>query len=208
MPEQDKPQTRAQRQERVAALRQAQSHREHRGRVRFYSIIGVAVIAAVGGISAAVINAGSANRPGVDATRFSGLTRNHVTTPVDYPQTPPVGGDHDPVWLNCGIYNAPVRTENAVHSLEHGAVWLTYRPDLPAGQLDRLRDVVRGRKYTILSPYPDLPAPVVVSAWGVQRRFTDPTDPQIAAFMAAYGNARTAPEPRAPCTGGLGTPTG
>jgi len=59
-------------------------------------------------------------------------SRNHVTTPVQYPQTPPAAGDHSPVWLNCGVYPEPVPDEQAVHSLEHGAVWVTYNPDLPA----------------------------------------------------------------------------
>ncbi|WP_194922430.1 DUF3105 domain-containing protein, partial [Catenulispora rubra] len=75
----------------------------------------------VGTITAVVLaSQASANIAGVKS--FSGLSRNHVTTPVTYPQTPPVGGDHAPVWLNCGVYTAPVANENAVHAMEHGAV--------------------------------------------------------------------------------------
>ena len=47
---------------------------------------------------------------------------------------PPVGGAHDPEWLECGAYDAPVRDENAVHDLEHGTVWITY--DGPARPAD------------------------------------------------------------------------
>jgi hypothetical protein len=47
---------------------------------------------------------------------------------VDYPQSPPVGGPHNPIWQNCGFYSKPVRDEYAVHSMEHGAVWITYSP--------------------------------------------------------------------------------
>src|SRR5690606_33576299 len=44
---------------------------------------------------------------------FPNLSVNHVEGRVTYAQTPPVGGEHNPVWLNCGIYDQPVRNENA-----------------------------------------------------------------------------------------------
>jgi len=77
---------------------------------------------------------------------FSGLDRTHTSSPVTYPQTPPVGGPHNAVWQNCGYYNAPIANENGVHSLEHGAVWITYRPDLPADQLGTLRKLTGARR--------------------------------------------------------------
>jgi hypothetical protein len=137
---------------------------------------------------------------------FANLSREHVTGPVTYPQTPPVGGPHAPVWQNCGIYTQPVANENAVHSLEHGAVWITYQPSLPAGQVSQLRTVARGQPYVLLSPYPDLPTPVVASAWGVQLRLADASDPRLAQFIAAYQRGPQTPEPDAPCTGGTGHP--
>jgi len=66
-----------------------------------------------------------------------------VTGNVSYRQQPPVVGPHDAVWLNCGIYPTPVPSRNAGHSLEHGAVWVTYRPDLSATAISRLRSLVR-----------------------------------------------------------------
>lgn len=135
-------------------------------------------------------------------------SRNHVQTRVDYPQTPPVGGDHNPVWQNCGFYSEPVVTEAAVHSLEHGAVWITYRRSLPANQVDALRTLARNRAYVLVSPWVDesLPAPVVASAWGVQLRAETATDPAIAAFVARYAGGGQAPEPGASCSGAFGDP--
>jgi hypothetical protein len=63
-----------------------------------------------------------------------GPTSLHVGGNIDYDQDlgiPPAGGPHNPSWQNCGFYDELVRDENAVHSLEHGAVWITYQPDLP-----------------------------------------------------------------------------
>ncbi len=130
----------------------------------------------------------------------------HVTTPVDYDPIPPVGGPHNAQWLNCGVYDQPVPNENAVHSLEHGAVWITYRPDLPADQVETLRGLVRGRAYALLSPYPDLPAPVVASAWGLQLRVDSASDARLARFLVKYMQGPQTPEPGAACFGGVGAP--
>jgi hypothetical protein len=137
---------------------------------------------------------------------FANLSRDHVTGPVNYPQNPPVGGPHNPVWLNCGTYANPVANENAVHSLEHGAVWITYQPNLPAIQVSTLRGDAHGQASVVLSPYPDLPAPVVASAWGVQLRLSDTSDPRLNQFISFYQQGPQTPEPGAPCSGGVGSP--
>ena len=139
-------------------------------------------------------------------TTYPSLSRDHVNGPVTYQQTPPAGGPHSPVWQNCGIYTSPVPNENAVHSLEHGAFWITYKPDLPADQIATLRADVTGQPYGLLSPYPGLPAPVVATAWGVQLKLQNATDPQLKTFIDTYADASKAPEPRGECTGGTGTP--
>src|SRR4051794_24646687 len=70
---------------------------------------------------------------------FGHLPPAHTNAPVAYARTPPDGGAHSRSWIGCGSYDQPVRAEEAVHSLEHGAVWITYRPDLPTGQVSRLQ---------------------------------------------------------------------
>jgi hypothetical protein len=137
---------------------------------------------------------------------FSNLSRAHTGEPVNYPQTPSVGGLHDPVWQNCGFYSKPVRNENAVHSLEHGAVWITYRPDLPGGQVEMLSDLAQGQTYILVSPYPDLPAPVVASAWGKQLRLDSANDRRLEQFVDTYQQGPQTTEPGAPCSGGVGSP--
>ncbi len=137
---------------------------------------------------------------------YSNLSRDHVTTKVTYPQNPPVGGAHSPVWQNCGIYSQAIANENAVHSLEHGAVWITYQPSLDASSVEQLRSLVRGHDHALLSPYPGLPSPVVISAWGVQLQAKSASDPRLAQFVSKYENGSQTPEPGASCSGGLGTP--
>ncbi len=98
--------------------------------------------------------------------------------------------------------------ENAAHSLEHGAMWITCQPGLPAGEVAILKADVAGQPYALLSPYPDLPAPVVATVWGAHLPLTSATDPQLKVFIDTCASGQHAPEPGGEFTGGNGTPTG
>ncbi len=192
--------------------RRAQEHRqqlERKARRRMLIIVAAAVVvvlAVAGGITWAVVGAASQPSPLAAVKTFTGLSRDHTSVKVDYPQTPPVGGEHAPVWLNCGYYSSPVPNENAVHDLEHGAVWITYRPGLPAAQVARLKSLAEQQTYVTVSPYSGLPSPVVASAWGVQLQLPSATDSRLGDFVRKYVQGPQTPEPGAPCTGGVGTP--
>ncbi len=143
------------------------------------------------------------------------LGHAHVARPVTYSVIPPVGGDHSATWLDCGVYDRPVPAEEAVHDLEHGAVWITYRPSLPAAEVAELRafearqpTVARtGSRYVDLSPYPGLPSPIVASSWGFRLRLTSPSDPRLQRFVDTFrASPRHSPELGGPCTGGVGIP--
>ncbi len=131
---------------------------------------------------------------------------DHKEGNLDYPQSPPVGGNHDPIWQNCGFYEEPVRDEHAVHSMEHGAVWIAYSPDLPQEQVERLRQLARDQIYLLVSPYPGLNSPAVASAWGKQLPLRGAGDPDLGQFIRAYMQGPQAPEPGAACTNGVGSP--
>jgi Protein of unknown function (DUF3105) len=196
-------------QEKAAALRQAQASQDKRKRLLLIGGAGVLVLALVGGAFVLVRNESdkqAANNDLAAVKTFSKLTQNHVEGTVKYEQTPPVGGDHNARWLNCGIYTSPVPSENAVHDLEHGAVWITYQPELPAADIKTLTDEVKGQTYLTMSPFPGLPAPVVASAWGKQLTLTGANDPRLKAFIKEYKQGPQTPEPGASCTGGIGTP--
>ena len=147
------------------------------------------------------------------------LGHTHVTGPVTYSVTPPVGGDHNPTPLNCGVYTKPVPNEYAVHSMEHGAVWITYQPSLPQSEVSQLKSFVdrqaelspaggtTGTRYMVLTPYPGLPSPIVESSWGFQLRLSSPTDPRLQQFVNKFrASQQYTPEYGGECTNGAGTP--
>jgi hypothetical protein len=90
--------------------------------------------------------------------------------------------------------------------MEHGAVWITYQPDLSSDQVEALRNLAHDNTYVLVSPYPDLPAPVVASAWGKQLQLDSANDPRLEQFVSAFREGPQTPEPGAPCIGGTGNP--
>lgn len=123
---------------------------------------------------------------------------------------PPAGGLHADRWQQCGIYDAPIDTANAVHSLEHGAVWITYQPDLPAADVEALKGYTRGQSHVLLSPFPGQQSPVALTAWRYQLEVTDPGDRRVEQFLDRYVQGPQTPEPGATCSGpgSVGVPTG
>ena len=128
---------------------------------------------------------------------FTGLARNHVDTPIEYPQTPPVGGNHSPVWQNCQYYDTSVPNERAVHSLEHGAVWITYSPDTSAADRQVLRDLADTGDHILVSEYKGLPSPIVATVWGKQLQSVN--DPRLKEFITAFQSGPQTPEPGVTC---------
>jgi hypothetical protein len=133
---------------------------------------------------------------------------------LQYPASdlPPAGGTHYDQWQVCGIYDEPVAPENAVHSLEHGAVWITYQPDLDAAEVNELKSLARGRNFVLMSPYEGLKSPVVLSAWGLQLELDSASDRRISQFIERYEVGPQTPERGATCGpgngGGIGQPDG
>jgi hypothetical protein len=123
----------------------------------------------------------------------------HYWGPLRYVQSPPLGGGHSPAPLNCGVYTAPVPNENAVHSLEHGAVWLTYQPGVDAAPLAALSGV--NQSYTLVSPYANQPSKVVATTWGLQLAVDSPTDPRLRQFVETYVGNGLGGEKGARCAG-------
>ncbi|WP_149361981.1 DUF3105 domain-containing protein [Lolliginicoccus suaedae] len=123
---------------------------------------------------------------------------------VAYEPMPPFGGPHDEAWATCTgiVYDEPIRTENAVHSLEHGAVWITYSPDnASAADIAALESRVDGQAYMFMSPFPGQESPISLQAWGHQLKLDSAEDERINQFIGALRlNQFNSPEPGASCS--------
>ncbi|WP_371496245.1 DUF3105 domain-containing protein [Kitasatospora sp. NBC_00374] len=213
----------ADRKARIAELRAAEARRDRRNKIVAISVATVVIggmVAAGGWIAleakqkqddkkaaaaaAEKARQDAANVPIDGVQTFDKLGRNHVTTPVTYAQTPPVGGDHNPAWLTCmgTVYDKPVKNENAVHSLEHGAVWVTYNAKATPDDIKALSTKVSTTPYSLMSPYPEEQGTITLNAWGIQLSVDSATDPRVEQFFTKYVQGPQTQEPGASCSNG------
>lgn len=196
------------RQTRVAEVQKQAKARGLRGASAIWVGAGLTLALIAGLVGWAAYDQAS-NRPGMGAVvtydalgdPSDDLGREHVGAAVQYEQNPPAGGDHHPTWLNCGIYDQPVPNHHAVHSLEHGSVWLTYQPGISEGELNQLRDLA-SQEFMLLSPVEDQEYPVMATAWGRQLGVASAGDTRIQQFIRDWRQGPQTPEPGAACTGG------
>ncbi|MGW2376494.1 MULTISPECIES: DUF3105 domain-containing protein [Kitasatospora] len=197
---------------RIAELRAAEQRRDRRNKVVASVAAGVLVIGAIATGTWFVMDqnqkkkdreaAANADIPGVKT--FGDLSRNHVKDKVNYPMTPPVGGDHNAIWLDCmgHVYDQPVENERAVHSLEHGAVWVTYNGKATPEDIKTLSDKVKATPYSLMSPYPDEQGTITLNAWSTQLIVDSASDPRVNQFFNKYVQGKQTQEPGASCTMG------
>jgi hypothetical protein len=131
---------------------------------------------------------GAVDQPGgacnVVPSSFTGLTRLHIDacSAITYPNNPPAGGNHYPVWAAYQSFPFAVPRGFWVHNLEHGAVVYSY--NCPDGCADEVADVqalidalpvdqdcmLDEPRRVVLTPDPLLDVRWGVSAWGYTLR--------------------------------------
>jgi hypothetical protein len=168
------------------------------------------VVFAVAAIGYAVVQVNRADADKVDSVdEIDGVERSdyapgqeHVDTAVDYEQTPPVGGPHAGSWADCTgtVYDVDIRHENAVHSLEHGAVWITYDPEALSDDEIAVLAEHANESGRMLSPFEGQDSPISLQSWNHQLKVDSVDDPRIEQFadFLTY-NAEFFPEPGATC---------
>lgn len=189
------------RKEHLTRMRTEQKRKERRAAFLMWGAGGAVVVLLVGVVGFYLVNErAETSLDSVTSAKYTGS--QHTPAKVSYAENPPVGGEHHPSWQNCGIYDQPINNEHAVHSMEHGAVWITYRPDLPPAELEKLRGLA-AKDYMLLSPYPGLPAKVVASSWNKQIKLDSANDPRLPRFITKYKNGPETPELGASCSGAI-----
>ena len=175
---------------------------------------GVLALVLIGVVAYAALNQGSGrNQVVVDPDRAiagvsvaSGkLGRGHVQGAVKYDQMPPNAGDHNALPQQCAVYDEEIAPEHALHSLEHGAVWVTYADGVSDADVKALASKVEGDPYRLMSPVAAQSSPIVLSAWGRSLSVDRADDERVDDFLLGYTRGPQAPERGAACVGNTTT---
>lgn len=123
-------------------------------------------------------------------------------SPVTYSTNPPTSGPHYPVWAAFRRYVTPVPRGYTVHSMEHGAVVISYNcPTNCDADLAALESFLAGRPADpmcvspirhriVITPDPLLDVPFAAAAWGASLKSRCLDLPALGAFLDAhYGRA-------------------
>ncbi|WP_298747452.1 DUF3105 domain-containing protein [uncultured Serinicoccus sp.] len=204
MPRPDRTPAASDRAAKAAKIQKAGAAAERRRGALIWGSAVAVVVLIVGAVVFAVVRDSPALGDLSAVEEFENAGANHVNEAIEYDQTPPVGGPHHPAWWNCGVYAEEIPNEHAVHSMEHGAVWLTYRPDLPADQIDILTEL-GGEDYMLVSPLADQESAVVATAWDHQLTLDTVDERTLQAFIREYKQSPDTPEPLGVCTNGTTT---
>jgi hypothetical protein len=201
MPRPDRSPAGSDRAAKVAQIQKAGAAAERRRGGLIWGAVALVLTLIVGLVAWAIIRDSPALVDLGGVEEYENSARDHTTAPVEYEVIPPYGGEHHPTWFNCGVYQEELPTEHVVHSLEHGAVWLTYQPDLPAEQVAVLEELGE-QEYMMVSPLAAQDSPVVATSWDTQLRLDEAEERTLQAFIREYRQGAKTPEPGALCSNG------
>jgi hypothetical protein len=171
--------------------------------------IGLVVIAAIGGFVWLFLNAKEQEKASVSELGQVTCTgdqcvRAHIaagTAHEAYNSNPPSNGPHYDTPAQCKIYENEVVDESAVHSLEHGAVWVTYKDKTNTSLRDQLTALIKeeGSGKILLSPRAKNESAIGLASWGRVLNLDSFDKQKIADYIRLYRNGKATPEPLAPC---------
>ena len=114
-----------------------------------------------------------------------------------YNSNPPSSGPHYGSPANWGVYDYEVNDKIFIHNLEHGGIWISYRPDVESRVIEHLKSIAEefGGSKIVMAPRSANDADIAIAAW--TRLFkidvagdalSEDQKNQILAFYKAYKN--------------------
>ncbi len=106
-----------------------------------------------------------------------------------YNSNPPTSGPHWPQPAEWGVYKTQQPDERFVHNLEHGGIWISYKPDkVDADTVARLEDFVKRFPLIVVEPRPGNDANISLAAWTHLENLDSFNERTILEFINAYHN--------------------
>jgi len=141
-------------------------------------------------------NQAEKNNPG---EQFNILGREHIqngATHSQYNSNPPTSGWHYSQPANFGVYKQELPDENILHNLEHGGIWISYKPDIDEDIKSKLEDIGKNNSGSVVvSPRAANDSNIAVASWGRLLKLDNIDENQIKLFIKM--NKNRSPEPLA-----------
>ncbi len=183
---------------RGGAKRERATSAARRNRMRTIMIVAVSLVvlgALIWGIRAA-LRQQEQNTPG---QFFPDQGQQHVALDYQftYNSNPPTSGPHYATPANWGVYDYPANDKIFIHNMEHGGIWISYKPDMPVGVVNDLKAIVNefGGSKLVMAPRSANDSDIAVAAWTrllkINLAGNDITEDhlnQIRAFYKAFKN--------------------
>ena len=167
----------------------------------FMSIVAILIFGTIGFIVVYKKDEPPTVRPGIAQTDNG---RKHVSENAKQygGKEPPTSGDHSsPVpWQ---AYNQEIPDINVIHNMEHGGVFISYRPDLPADQISKIKALFSkpfSRKdfsptKAVVAPRTANGSPIIMSSWNRNMKLGSFDEEKMIEYYLR--NVGKAPEARA-----------
>ncbi|HEX9503447.1 MAG TPA: DUF3105 domain-containing protein [Patescibacteria group bacterium] len=132
----------------------------------------------------------TANLPG---QTFPNLGQEHITQASTdhkpYNSNPPTSGPHWPQPANWGAYSTTQADEQMVHNLEHGGIWISYKPGrVDKNTINLLNDFAKRYPLIIVEPRDKDDAAIALAAWTHLQNLDKYDEHAILEFINAYHN--------------------
>jgi len=122
--------------------------------------------------------------------KFAIEGRDHVSTEtsVEYKTNPPTSGSHLDQAKNWGIYSKKIDDKAAVHGLEHGGIWISYK-DIDDVTKKELEEIGKDNSLSVIvSPRIENDNKIVVASWGRMMRLETLDKVLIQKYIDTYKN--------------------
>ncbi len=131
-----------------------------------------------------------ANLPG---QQYESQGQEHIaqgsTEHAAYNSNPPTSGPHWPEPANWGVYSTEMPDEQLVHNLEHGGIWISYRPDkVDQNTINKLNDFAKRYAIVIVTPRLKNDTAISLAAWTHLQNLDQYDERAILEFIDAYYN--------------------
>ena len=147
--------------------REGQARERRMGKTKKYAIwiIVLGVIAVAGWFGIQAITPEPLGTDYAQVMPYEGANHIQEGTRVAYQSNPPTSGNHWSTPLRDGIYDTEKPDEGAIHGLEHGRVWITYKPSIGQEAIATLKDSLKGQFGTIMNPRAANETDIALAAW-------------------------------------------